>query len=48
MPDIPEELTSEVAPYATGKGTAQFPLDQPIPYALIGRLVALLVEQRQH
>lgn len=46
LPHLPEELTAEVAPYATGKGTAKFPLDQPIPYALIGRLAALLVEQR--
>jgi uncharacterized protein YdhG (YjbR/CyaY superfamily) len=28
-----------IAPYQTGKGTAQFPLDRPIPYDLIRRMV---------
>lgn len=29
----------ELARYAGGKGTVKFPLDEPIPYALIGRIV---------
>lgn len=31
-------LKEAVAPYRTSKGTLQFPLDQPIPYELIGRV----------
>ena len=30
---------AELAAYKGGKGTARFPLDEPIPYALIGRIV---------
>ena len=47
LPTVPDEdLGRELAPYETGKGTARFALDQPIPYDLIGRLAALLAEQR--
>lgn len=28
----------ELKPYKTGKGSIQFPLDQPIPYGLIGKI----------
>ena len=34
-----------VARYAGPKGNLQFPLDEPIPYALIGRIVKLRVKQ---
>jgi uncharacterized protein YdhG (YjbR/CyaY superfamily) len=34
-----EALKSEAAPYAGDKGNLQFPLDQPIPYELIERIV---------
>ncbi|MCW2812428.1 MAG: hypothetical protein JWP61_2886, partial [Friedmanniella sp.] len=37
----------ELAGYDTGKGTARFPLDQPIPYALIARLVEQLARERR-
>lgn len=33
------KLKREVAHYAGKKGNLQFPLDEPIPYALIGRIV---------
>lgn len=29
----------EIKPYRSGKGTAQFPLDKPLPIALIKRIV---------
>ena len=32
-------LMKAVAPYAGPKGNLQFPLDEPIPYALIARIV---------
>lgn len=38
-------LTKELARYAGEKGNLQFPLDEPIPYGLIKRIVALRVKQ---
>lgn len=38
-------LEKAIAPYAGPKGNLKFPLDQPIPYALITRLVRLRVKQ---
>ncbi len=46
LPEVDDDLERELLPYATGKGTANFPLDRPIPYALIGRIVTRLLEQR--
>lgn len=46
LPAADDALARELAPYDTGKGTAKFPLDQPIPYDLIARLAAQLVVQR--
>jgi uncharacterized protein YdhG (YjbR/CyaY superfamily) len=34
-----------VSPYAGEKGNLRFPLDQPIPYALIERIAKLRVKQ---
>ena len=34
-----DEFKEEIAPYESGKGTLQFPLDQPIPYKLITKVV---------
>lgn len=33
------EFKKELAQYEGGKGTVQFPLDQPVPYDLITRIV---------
>ena len=33
------EFNKEVSAYYAGKGTLRFPLDQPIPYKLIGKIV---------
>jgi len=46
LPAADEALTAELRPYNTGKGTARFPLDRPVPYELIGRLAHLLAAQR--
>jgi uncharacterized protein YdhG (YjbR/CyaY superfamily) len=35
----------ELAPYKTGKGTAQFPLDKPVPHELISNIIKFRVEQ---
>jgi uncharacterized protein YdhG (YjbR/CyaY superfamily) len=37
---------ADIAPFRAGKGTLRFPLDQPVPYDLIGRAAALLAQQR--
>ena len=39
------ELKEELAAYEGGKGTVQFPLDEPVPYALITRIVKFLVRR---
>ncbi|HEX5808697.1 MAG TPA: DUF1801 domain-containing protein [Anaerolineales bacterium] len=33
------EFAEEIAPYESGKGTLKFPLDKPIPFKLITRIV---------
>lgn len=40
-----EKLKREAAIYAGEKGNLQFPLDQAIPYALIGRIVKARVKE---
>ncbi|MCE9528911.1 MAG: DUF1801 domain-containing protein [Planctomycetales bacterium] len=40
-----EAIEKSVAKYAGPKGNLQFPLDKPIPYGLIGRIVKLRVKQ---
>lgn len=35
----------DLAPYVQGKGSVQFPLDRPIPYDLVSRIVAFRVEE---
>jgi uncharacterized protein YdhG (YjbR/CyaY superfamily) len=46
VPAGDEAFERELAPYRAAKGTLRFPYRQPVPYDLIERLVALLVEQR--
>jgi uncharacterized protein YdhG (YjbR/CyaY superfamily) len=38
-------LTDELTVYAGSKGSLKFPLDKPIPYALISRIVAFRIEE---
>jgi len=38
-------LKKALAPYAGPKGNLKFPLDRPVPYALIKRIVRLRVKQ---
>ena len=43
-----EQFKEELSVYKGAKGSVQFPLDQPIPYDLISRIVELRAkEQRQ-
>ncbi len=46
VPAADPGLEQEIAPYRAGKGTLRFPLRRPVPYDLIERLAALLVQQR--
>lgn len=38
-------LAKALAPYRAGRGNLQFPLDRPMPYALIGRIAVALAKQ---
>jgi len=40
-----EAFAKELSRYKQGKGSVQFPLDKPIPYDLIGRIVAFRVKE---
>jgi uncharacterized protein YdhG (YjbR/CyaY superfamily) len=46
VPTADDAFEQELAPYRASKGTVKFPIGKPIPYDLIERLVALLLEQR--
>jgi uncharacterized protein YdhG (YjbR/CyaY superfamily) len=39
-----EAFAKELAPYAKSKGTIQFPLDKPIPYDLVDKIVKFRVQ----
>lgn len=39
LPDAVEAFQKDLAPYKQGKGSVQFPLDQPLPLELIRRIV---------
>ncbi|MDN3449623.1 iron chaperone [Planococcus sp. APC 3906] len=45
---VPSGITAfqqELAPYKQGKGSVQFPLDQPMPYDLIRRIIRFRVAE---
>ncbi len=42
-----EEFKQELSKYEGGKGSVQFPLDKPIPYDLISRIVKFRVKEMQ-
>ena len=44
-PSGTDRFREELARYHTGKGSIRFPLDQPIPYDLITRMVEFRVEE---
>jgi uncharacterized protein YdhG (YjbR/CyaY superfamily) len=46
VPRLAGSMEQDVAPYLAAKGTLRFPFKNPIPYDLIGRVAALLAEQR--
>ena len=46
VPAGDEAFERELAPYRAAKGTLRFPLDQPVPYGLIGRIAKRLAAAR--
>ena len=49
LPDtgtLPKKLAQEIEKYHAGKATYQFPLDRPIPFDLIGKVIRELVRER--
>ena len=45
VPSGIEKFKAELSAYEQGKGSVQFPLDRPIPYDLIARIVRFRVEE---
>jgi uncharacterized protein YdhG (YjbR/CyaY superfamily) len=45
VPATDAKLNEELSVYQTGKGTLQFPLNKPIPYNLITKIVKLRVKE---
>ena len=45
-PEGDADLDAALAPYRSGQGTLRFPLDQPMPLALIARVARCLADQR--
>jgi uncharacterized protein YdhG (YjbR/CyaY superfamily) len=41
-----EELKAEISRYRNERGNLRFPLDEPIPYALISRIVKFRVKEQ--
>lgn len=46
IPAVDAQLDKEIERFKAGKGTLRFPLTEPIPYELIGRLVAAAMRNR--
>jgi uncharacterized protein YdhG (YjbR/CyaY superfamily) len=46
LPELSGPLAEEVAPYRGAKDALRLPLRDPMPYELVGRVVAVLVDRR--
>lgn len=42
-----QAFKEELSPYKQGKGSVQFPLDKPIPFQLVKKMVKFRVKQNQ-
>lgn len=47
VPSGIEKFKKELSKYKGAKGSVQFPLDEPMPYALIGRIVKFRVKENK-
>src|SRR5262245_57409998 len=43
-----EQFKKELVNYGGGKGTVQFPLDKPVPFDLISRIVKFRIRENSH
>ena len=48
MPSGHSEFKAELSKYKQGKGSVQFPIDQPMPYELIERIVKFRVKENEN
>jgi uncharacterized protein YdhG (YjbR/CyaY superfamily) len=46
LPELEGPLADEVAPYRGAKDAMHLPLREPVPYELVGRVIAVLAERR--
>jgi uncharacterized protein YdhG (YjbR/CyaY superfamily) len=46
-PSGTEAFKKELSPYKAGKGSARFPLGEPIPYDLVKKIVMFRIKERQ-
>lgn len=46
VPEGDAVFRRDAEPYRSGRGTLRFPLDRPVPYGLVARLVRHLVAER--
>ncbi len=44
---LDEDLTRDLAPYRSGRGTLKLPLREPVPFDLAERLMRALLQRRQ-
>jgi uncharacterized protein YdhG (YjbR/CyaY superfamily) len=42
-----EQFTKELSPYKSAKGSVQFPIDEPLPLALIAKITKFRVKQNR-
>ncbi len=47
IPSGIEAFKKELSPYKQGKGSVQFPIDRPIPYDLVKKIVIFRVKENQ-
>jgi uncharacterized protein YdhG (YjbR/CyaY superfamily) len=47
IPGGDAQFRKRVAPYVAGKGTLRFPLEEPIPYALITKVVKIRIKENR-
>src|SRR2546427_11047064 len=46
IPSGVEAFKKELSPYKQGKGSVQFPIDEPVPYDLVTRIVQFRVKEQ--